>query len=183
MKISANKLVSADYELYVQEDGALELIEKTEAGRPFQFVFGAGMMLPKFEEQLFGLQAGDKFDFVIEAADAYGEYLDENVIELERATFEVDGKLDEKVIFEGNVVPLSDGEGNSYQADIVKITDTHVTVDLNHPLADEDLHFKGTVLDVHEPTSEELTALMGGGCSCGCGCEDEHDCADKHCGC
>jgi FKBP-type peptidyl-prolyl cis-trans isomerase SlyD len=185
MKISANKLVSAEYELYVQDNDELELVEKTTTERPFDFIFGAGMMLPKFEEQLFGLQKGDKFEFKIDKNDAYGEYVDENVVELERAMFEIDGKLDEQVIYEGNVVPLKDEEGNSYTADIVEVTETHVTVDLNHPLAGDDLYFKGTVLDVHEPTNEELTALMSGGCGCGCNCDDDCDCSSekKGCGC
>jgi FKBP-type peptidyl-prolyl cis-trans isomerase SlyD len=124
------------------------------------------------------LQAGDKFDFKLDQSDAYGEYEDANLIDLERAMFEVEGKLDEKIIFEGNIVPLSDSDGNHYQAVVVKVSDTHVTVDLNHPLAGEDLHFKGSVLDVHEPTSEELTALMGVGCGCGC-----DDCHDEGCDC
>jgi FKBP-type peptidyl-prolyl cis-trans isomerase SlyD len=177
MKISVNKLVSVDYELYIDgEASELELFEKTSPEQPMNFIFGVGMMLPKFEEKLFGLQAGDKFDFSIDQNEAYGEYIDENVIELERSVFETDGKLDETMIFAGNIIPMNDSEGNGYQAEVVSVTPTNVTVDLNHPLAGETLHFKGQILDIHEPTSEELTALMGG---CGGGC---HQCSED-CNC
>ena len=187
MKITANKSVSAEYELYVdgEKEGELELMEKATVEQPLNFVFGVGMMLPKFEENLFGMQAGEKFDFVINNEDAYGEYDDENVLDLDRAIFEIDGKLDEEVIFEGNVVPLMDNEGNRINAQVVTISDTHVKVDLNHPLAGENLHFKGSVIEVREATEKELAALMGGGCGCdsgSCGSEGG-SCGSSDCGC
>ena len=194
MKITANKSVSAEYELYVdgEVEGELELMEKASAEQPLSFVYGVGMMLPKFEENIFGMQVGDKFDFVIENEDAYGPYDDESVLDLDRSIFEIDGKLDEEMIFEGNVVPLMDGDGNRINAQVVSISDTHVKVDLNHPLAGENLHFKGSVLEVREATEKELAAIMGGGCGCGSGgcgsgcgdngCGSEEEMADS-CGC
>ncbi len=195
MKITANKSVSAEYELYVDAEleGELELMEKASPEQPLNFVYGVGMMLPKFEENLFGMQVGDKFDFVINTEDAYGLYDDESVLDLDRSIFEIDGKLDSEVIFEGNVVPLMDNDGNRINAQIVSISDTHVKVDLNHPLAGENLHFKGSVLEVREATEKELAAIMGGGCGCGSGgcgsgcgdngCGSEHDHAEDSCGC
>jgi FKBP-type peptidyl-prolyl cis-trans isomerase SlyD len=89
-------------------------------------------------------------------------------------------KVDEEMVFEGNVVPLMDNEGNRINAQVVSVSDTHVKVDLNHPLAGENLHFKGTVLEVREATEKELAALTGGGCgSCGCG---DGGCGDGSCG-
>ena len=171
MKITANKSVSAEYELFVdgEKEGELELMEKATSQQPLNFIYGVGMMLPKFEEHLFGLGTGDKFDFSINVEDAYGEYEDSNVIDLDRSIFEIEGKLDEKVIFAGNVVPLMDSEGNRLNAQVIEVTDTNVKVDLNHPLAGENLHFKGSVLEVREATEEELNAILGGGEGCGCG--------------
>jgi FKBP-type peptidyl-prolyl cis-trans isomerase SlyD len=191
MKITANKAVSAEYELYVdsETEGELELMEKATEQQPLSFIYGKGMMLPKFEENLFGLQVGDKFDFVINNEDAYGFYDDENVIDLDRSIFEIDGKLDDKMIFEGNIVPLMDNEGNRINAQIITISDSQVKVDLNHPLAGENLHFKGSVLDVREATEKELAAVMGEGCGCGnggcgndCSCSDDEEMSDG-CGC
>ena len=176
MKITANKSVSAEYELYVdgENEGELELMEKATTQQPLTFIYGVGMMLPKFEEYLFGLQDGDSFDFTLNNEEAYGPYEDENVIDLDRTIFEVDGKLDEEMVFEGNVVPLMDSEGHRFNAQVVSVTDTQVKVDLNHPLAGETLHFKGKVLEVREATEKELAALTGGGCGCGsCSCDDD----------
>lgn len=187
MKITANKSVSAEYELYVdgENEGELELMEKATSQQPLSFIYGVGMMLPKFEENLFGLEEGSKFDFTISNEDAYGPYDDDSVIDLERSIFEADGKIDEEVIFEGNMVPLMDSEGHRLNAQIVSISDSHVKVDLNHPLAGETLHFKGSVLEVREATQKELDSIFGGSCGCGsgsCGC-GEDDCDDEGCGC
>ena len=185
MKITANKSISAEYELYVEGDNASEqeLMERASAEQPLNFIYGVGMMLPKFEENLFGLSAGDKFDFTIDVEDAYGPYEDENVLDLDRAIFEIDGQLDAEVVYEGNVVPLMDNEGHRINAQVVSVSDTHVKVDLNHPLAGETLHFKGSVLEVREATEKELAALSGEG-GCGCGSEGcgSGECGDGGCG-
>ena len=181
MKITTNKSVSAEYELFVdgEAEGALELMEKATSEQPLNFIYGVGMMLPKFEENLSGLVAGEAFDFVIENEEAYGPYEEENVLDLDKSIFEVDGKVDTSVVFEGNVVPLMDNEGRRVNAQVVTVTDTHVKVDLNHPLAGENLHFKGKVLEVREATEKELSALTGAAGGCGCG---DGGCGDGGCG-
>lgn len=191
MKISTNKFVSASYDLYVggEEGKEQELMEKATAEQPLSFIFGVGMMLEAFEDKLAGLNEGDTFDFTLASVDGYGEYSDEQVVDIPRSVFEVDGKIDEEVIFENNTVPMMDQNGNRLNGNIVKIEDETVTMDFNHPLAGEDLHFIGKVLLVREPTEEETKQLLGGGgCNCGeggcdgCG-ENEDEAGCGGCGC
>ena len=105
----------------------------------------------------------------------------------------MDGKVDERILFEGNVIPLMDTDGNRINASVVKVGKDIVTVDLNHPLAGEDLHFVGKVIVKREATDDEIANLLTkhscGGCG-GChgdgGCEGCHDaeCGDGcDCGC
>lgn len=158
-------------------------MEETTPEQPLQYFHGMGMMLPKFEEQLEGLAEGDKFDFMIPVADAYGEYSDDDVIDLPKNIFLIDGKFDDEKVYAGAIVPLVDSEGSRLNAEVIEVKDETVTVDLNHPLAGEDLYFTGRIISVTQPTDEELHAMMhhgcGGGCSCGsCG----EGCADGQCG-
>lgn len=182
MNISANKLVILQYRLNVKNDnGEFELMEETTPEQPLQYFHGMGMMLPKFEEQLEGLTEGDKFEFMIPVAEAYGEYEDDNVIDLPKNIFLIDGKFDTDKVFAGTIVPLVDSEGNRLNAEVVEVKDEQVTVDLNHPLAGEDLYFSGRVISVTQPTDEELHAMMHhgcGGCNGGCG-----SCGDGNCSC
>ena len=60
-------------------------------------------------------------------------------------------------------------DGQIINAQIVEITADNVTIDLNHPLAGENLHFVGKVLNIREVTEGELKALHHRGCGGGCG--------------
>ena len=78
MKVEAKKVVTLQYDLYVDgENGTEEVMEQATAERPLVYCHGEGMMLPAFEEQMSGLQEGENFDFRIACADAYGK---ENVL-------------------------------------------------------------------------------------------------------
>ena len=107
MTIAPNKFVALDYELYVGDENERILMEQTTPDRPLEYIQGMGMMLPAFEKQLFGLKAGDKFDFVLKCEDAYGEPSDEAVQELPREIFvDSEGKLDALVV-EGATLPCT----------------------------------------------------------------------------
>jgi len=181
MTISEKKFVAVSYELYVGEgDEKPKLMEKTSKERPLTFTFGMGMMLEQFEANLKGLKEGDKFDFVVQPEDAYGEPDDSNIIEIDKNVFVVDGEFDSEIVFVGNIVPMMDNAGNRLSGTIVEVTDSTVMMDFNHPLAGETLHFMGQVLEVRDATDEEILAATmpdsGGGCSpddcegCKCGC-------------
>lgn len=182
MKITENTLVTLDYQLHVKtEDGSMELMEETTEQQPLEYFHGMGMMLPKFEEFLEGKAAGDKFEFMITCEDAYGEASEENIIDLPRNVFEQDGELDTERIFEGAIVPLVDNEGQRINAEIVSIQEDVITVDLNHPLAGEDLYFSGKIREVTTPTEEELQAMMSGGCGGGCSCGSSDEMGESGC--
>lgn len=185
MKIAPNKFVSLSYDLTVGEDGQKELMEKATAEQPLEFIYGTNSMLEAFENNIAELAQGDSFDFTLNPDQAYGEYDDEHVVELPKNIFEVDGKIDENVIFEGNTIPMMDANGNRLNGSVISVGDTTVKMDFNHPLAGETLNFAGKVLSVRDASAEEIAALFApqGGCGCGssCGCGDSDE-ADS-CGC
>ena len=188
MKISANKFVAVTYDLYVGEGEERELMEKATREVPLKFIYGTGSMIQAFEDSLMGLESGAAFDFTITPENAYGEYNEDYVLDLPKNIFEVDGKFDSEMIQEGNTVPMMDSNGNRMNGSVLEVRDDVVVMDFNHPLAGETLHFKGEVIDVHEPTAEEIAAMTApaGGCGCGCdscggGCGD-HEHGDG-CGC
>lgn len=183
MKISTHKFVSLTYDLNVGGEGEeLELMERATVEQPLEFVFGTGSMLEAFEAQLENLSEGDTFNFDLSPDQAYGEYDDEYLVDLPRSMFEQDGNLNTEVVFEGNVLPMMDTNGNRLNGSVVSIGDETIKMDFNHPLAGETLHFSGKIQVVREATSEEIAALTAsGGCGCGsgCGCGDQSD----GCGC
>ncbi|MDD2313532.1 MAG: peptidylprolyl isomerase [Proteiniphilum sp.] len=187
MKISDNKYVTLTYDLHVGEDEELELMEQATAERPLEFIYGTNSMLDAFEKQIDGLATGDVFSFTLSPEEAYGDYDDSRIIELPKNIFEVDGKIDEEMLFEGNTLPMMDASGNRLVGSVVSIGENQVTMDFNHPLAGETMHFKGTVMEVRDATAEEIAALFSSsGCGCGSGgcgsCGDEGE-GEQGCGC
>ncbi len=183
MKISNNKFVSLCYDLNVGEGEERELMEQATAELPLNFIFGMGMMLETFEKNIYGLGSGEKFSFTLNPEEAYGEYMEERVVELPKNIFEVDGKFDSERVSEGQMLPMMDTDGNRLTGAVLEVSDSAVLMDFNHPLAGETLHFSGNVLDVHEPTAEEIAAFTsgcGGGCGGGCSCEGG---CGSDCGC
>jgi FKBP-type peptidyl-prolyl cis-trans isomerase SlyD len=152
MKIEPQHVVSLTYDLYVDQDGAETLVESATPEQPLTFLYGAGQMLPKFEENLSALATGDNYDFHLTAGDAYGDYDDEAVTNLPKEMF---AGTDMPEI--GSILPLQDNNGNRFQGQVVSIAEDAVIVDLNHPMAGQDLHFKGNILNVRPATPEELS--------------------------
>ena len=175
-------MVSLTYDLHY-DDFEGEMIEQATSENPLSFVFGSGLMLPKFESQLEGLEVGKSFEISLQDVDAYGE-LDENaIVDLPKHIFFVDGEFDEEMIAEGNTVPMMSTSGQKLNGIVLEVTDDTVKMDFNHPLAGENLFFKGEILEVREATEEEIAALSAVGCGCGSGCNcDDEECGEGSCG-
>ena len=175
MAITKNKMVSLTYDLKIDGNEG-DLIEQATAEKPLAFVYGSGLMLPKFEALLEGMEQGKSFEISLSKEDAYGE-IDENaVVELPRSIFIVEGKFDEDLIKIGNTVPMMSSNGQRMNGLVLEVADETIKMDFNHPLAGEDLHFKGEILEVRDATDEEIAATLGGGCGCGSGGCDDGDC-------
>ncbi|PWE00046.1 FKBP-type peptidyl-prolyl cis-trans isomerase [Marinilabilia rubra] len=172
MEIARNKFVSLSYQLRL--NGAEgDLVEETGESNPLQFVFGAGKMIEMFEKKLEGLTQGDDFSFELKSHEAYGEVNTDAIVDLPKNIFEVEGQIDESLLKVGNMVPMQDANGNRLNGIVLEVADDTVKMDFNHPLAGDDLHFAGKVLEVRDASENELVEAVGGDCSsgnCGDGC-------------
>ncbi|MGV8914459.1 MAG: FKBP-type peptidyl-prolyl cis-trans isomerase [Kaistella sp.] len=152
MTIDKNHVVALHYTLNaVEENGEKTFIEKTDADNPFTFLYGVGMMLPKFEEHLKDMAPGDKKSFTIEPQEGYGDKDDNAKTSLPLDMFE--GSDLPPV---GAILPLQDPEGNHLNAVVLEVTPEAVIADLNHPMAGKTLHFDIEVASTRPATAEEL---------------------------
>jgi len=152
MAIENNNVVALNYKLHtVEANGDKSFVEETTTENPLTFLYGAGMMLPKFEENISGLNEGDKTSFTLEPTDAYGEKDDRAVAQLPADMFQETGLPNA-----GDVLPLQDNQGNQFRAVVVEVTPEAVVADLNHPMAGKTLTFDVEILNVRPATEEEL---------------------------
>lgn len=151
MIIAKNSVLGVHYQLNV--DG-----QKIDASgeEPLVYLHGHGMMIPGFEKQLAGLKTGDKFNFQVSAAEGYGEFNQDAVVELDKQIFLVDGSMSTEV-FEGAQLQLTNQDGQPMSGIVQKISDDKVTMDFNHQLAGKELHFSGTIDSLREATEEEIS--------------------------
>ena len=189
MKIGQNKVVEFVYELEV--DG--QVVDKTVKERPLDYIHGTGSLLPKLEEHIEGMQAGDTFDVTLSPADGYGEVDPSRIIDLPKGAFEVNGEIREDLLVPGNTIPMMNSMGGVIPGVVLEVTEDTVKMDLNHRMAGKTLHFTGEIVSVREATEKELTEGLHGeyvqshGChGChggGCGGDCEGGCNGDDCGC
>ena len=193
MENKHNMFVAVSYTLYTVDGEKKEKIEEAPASKPFEFITGFGVTLDEFEKQIAQLDKGADFEFQLSKEQAYGDFEQERVLDLDRSIFQINGHFDHENIFEGAVVPLQNEDGNRFYGRVLEIGADKVKMDLNHPLAGKTLCFSGKVIDKREATNQEIQNLVNflsgeHSCGCGCGCDDcGGDCDDHHrdggCGC
>jgi FKBP-type peptidyl-prolyl cis-trans isomerase SlyD len=155
MKIANNSVVSMTYNLS-ENDEKGNNIQEVEKDKPFVFLYGSGFLLPKFEENILGMEAGTNYSFPLASDVAYGPKREDALLELEKKIFEIEGKIDESILFVGNDIPMQNDNGQTIMGKVLEISDENVKMDFNHPLAGIDLFFKGEIVDVREATAEEI---------------------------
>ncbi len=149
MTITKNKVALIHYTL---KDDKGEVLDSSEGKDPLAFIQGIGNLIPGLEEKLEGKSAGDKIETIVSPEKGYGVRSEENVHVVPLSSFEADGDEQLQV---GMQVRVETNQGISL-ADVAKIEGEDVTLDLNHPLAGETLHFNVEVVDVREATKDEL---------------------------
>lgn len=155
MQIGKNKVVSITYTLR-DASAPDEIIQEVDENDPLVFLFGAGQLLPKFEEHLIGKTQGDSYGFTLAHLDAYGPVEPEAFIDVPIEVFMVDGKLAEDLLAVGGQVRLRDQEGRLLQGTVISRGPESVKIDFNHPMAGKDLIFSGVITSVREATEEEI---------------------------
>lgn len=152
MSIEANKVVTLTYKLHTVENETKTFVEEASKENPLDFLYGVGMMLPKFEENIAGLNEGDTTSFELQAVDAYGEKDERAVAQLPIDMF---GETGLPPV--GEILPLQDNQGNQFRAKVTEVSPEAVVVDLNHPMAGQNLHFEIEILTVRDANADELS--------------------------
>ena len=143
MEISKHKVASIHYTL---KNAKGEIIDSSVGKEPLTYLHGAGNLIPGMEDGLEGKIIGNSFQLLIEPEKGYGVKHEQLIQKVPRANFPSQG------------IEV----GMQFQTDKgAVVTVTHIgldaiTVDGNHPLAGEPLHFSVEVMSVRNATKEEV---------------------------
>ena len=167
MKIEKNKFVLMHYTL---KDDQGKIIDSSVGKDPLEFIHGNGMIIPGLEQVLIGKAKGDKFTTVIPAEEGYGEKRSDLIQNVSLHQFDNPDQVQVGSQFQAN------GPQQAIATVIAREAD-HVIVDMNHPLAGQELYFDIDVFDVRDLSEKEMEAMLGID-----SCTAEKS-ADGECGC
>ncbi len=140
-----------------------EVFDSSTDGSPLYFILGEGDIIEGFDKAVIGMAIGEKKTVKISPAQGYGEYSEERVISTDRKNF---GEGFEPEVDQQLALQLENGERAI--ATIVDFDDNSVTLDMNHPLAGENLNFDLELVDIKD--ASEMPSSCGSSCSSCSGC-------------
>ncbi|MEJ2718714.1 MAG: peptidylprolyl isomerase [Deltaproteobacteria bacterium] len=123
------------------EDGTV--FDSSKNRDPLEFTLGESGIIPGFQEMVVGMNPGDSKTDTIPSEKAYGPYVEEMVLEVERDKFPED--LDPEV---GQHLQLSRSDGQVIPVLITRVDESTITLDANHPLAGKDLTFEVDLVEI-----------------------------------
>ena len=165
LTVEENKVVTFEYTL---KNDSGEVLDSSAKTAPLEYLHGSGNIIPGLESELEGKKVGDKFKASIEAEDAYGLRFEELVQKIDKE------KLSHLPSIEVGMQLQAYDEDGMQILTVVEVSDNEVTLDGNHPLAGEKLHFDVEIVNIREATEDEIEfGLNGGECGCGDGCSSE----------
>jgi len=131
-----------------------KVFENTYEGEPFIFQVGSPEIISGLSEALIGMEEGEEKEVMIPSEKAFGPR-DENLVRtVPRDALTLDVEPEAGLML-NLVVDTPQGEMN-FPATIVKVTDTELVLDLNPPLAGEDLIFQIKLLKIISPDEENI---------------------------
>ena len=149
MKVGKDKVVLMHYTL---KNDAGDVIDSSDGADPLPFLQGHGNIIPGLESALEGSKVGDKLDVSIEPEEGYGLRMKDAIQEIPSSALQ---GVDEVKV--GMQLQSQDKDGNAFLVSVTKIEDDKITVDGNHPLAGQTLHFSVSIESVRKAEAEELS--------------------------
>jgi FKBP-type peptidyl-prolyl cis-trans isomerase SlyD len=135
---------------YTLKNDAGEVLDSSDGGDPLPYLHGASNIVPGLERELAGLAVGASKDVDVKPEEGYGTVNPDMIQEVPRDAFPDDAPVEPGAQF------MMQGEnGQGIPIWVTQVTETTVTIDGNHPLAGETLHFSIKVEGIREPTDEE----------------------------
>lgn len=112
------------------------VFDSSQGKEPLDFTVGSGQVIPGFDSAVTGMNVGDNKTFTIACAEAYGEHDPRMIHDVPRSEMPADME-----IVAGMRLSARGPDGRDIPLVVNEVSDDHVKLDANHPLAGKDLTF------------------------------------------
>lgn len=134
---------------YILTDDDGQVIDRSPAQSPLSYLHGVGNIVPGLEQALAGKRTGEQVVADVAPELGYGPRHEQLVQQVPRNAFPDADAIAPGMQFEART------EQGPLLVTVTEVGESDVTVDGNHPLAGQTLHFAVEVADVREATEEE----------------------------
>ena len=128
---------------YTGRFGDGRVFDSSKGREPMELTVGEDRIIPGFEQALTGMEPGEEKTVTIPADQAYGPRRPDLMVAVERTEFPE--HIEPRV---GQELQVRRDDGEQAIVKVAEVSDTHVTLDANHPLAGEDLTFDLQLVEV-----------------------------------
>ena len=123
--------------------GGEDVISNFDDAQPETITFGEGTLAPTLEQWLLDLVPGERYVFLLEPWQAFGESQSDLIQTLPKSDVPADITLEVD-----QLVEFAMPNGQTLAGHILEISDDAVRVDFNHPLADLSIEFEVEIVDI-----------------------------------
>lgn len=141
------RVVSIHYTL-TNDQG--EVIDSSRESAPLSYLEGAQNIIPGLEKELQKMAVGESRKVSVSPEEGYGTHDAGLVQQVPLAAFQGVDKVEPGMQFQANT------ENGPQLIVVTAVSDTLATIDANHPLAGQTLHFDVEIMEVREASEEEL---------------------------
>lgn len=127
-----------------------QLFEMTPQNKPLEFVIGRNEVIKGLEIAVEGMRLGETKEVSIGPESAFGIRKQEHVQKMPRSAVPEGLQLEK-----GKKIAIQKENGVAFQAVIKDFDKQTVTLDFNHPLAGQMLHFEIKLVDIQAPVPRE----------------------------
>ena len=119
-----------------------DTVDASVDGEPLTYTHGTETLIAGLEKALEGLRQGDSATVHIPPEEGYGPVIEDALIEVPLAQLPPEGRA------VGAQITAVSPEEHELTGVVTALDETTATVDFNHPLPGESLHFQVTIVDV-----------------------------------
>jgi FKBP-type peptidyl-prolyl cis-trans isomerase SlyD len=147
VQIAADAVVLIHYTL---KDDAGEVLDSSAGGEPLAYIQGHGNLVPGLEKALEGKQGGDALAVTLSPDEGYGKRDQSLVQRVPKRSLQGSGEIRKGMQFRAQT------DQGLRVFTVTAVVGDMISLDGNHPLADQTLHFDVEVVSVRAATAEEL---------------------------
>ena len=147
-EINMHSLVLMHYSIALIDGN---IIESSFDDEPIELTMGSGDITEGMELAIFGLKEGDSQTLMLTAEQGFGVRDEDNIHDMPRSDFPEDLPLETGLSYS-----FESPQGDEIPGTVIDISENSVTVDFNHPLANQEIVFRVDILGVNNSHADVM---------------------------